>query len=138
MPLSNNTANTEESTNDHRYVSISTMIVSGGAVFAGAAALVGTAHWHSTAKQLKAEGISSSARQRALPLGCVAVGGMAAVAFSVLGGEYKGSTSIGSFSKAMELVKEQRDFIRDQFQRIVSGESTCKSKDQIVKDVAKE
>lgn len=124
------------------------MIVSGAAVFAGAAAIVGTAHWHSTAKQLKEEGISSSARQRALPLatkallastlGCVAVGGMAAVAFSVLGGEYKGSTSVGSFSKAMELVKEQRDIIQGQFQRIVSGESTRKSKDEMVKDVAKE
>lgn len=145
MP-STNTSRTNNSTNDANYVTIVPMILSGGVVFIGAAAVVGTAHWHSTAKQLKEEGIPLSARQRALPLAakalvastlaCVFVGGMAAAAFTVFGGEYKDSTSLGSFSNALRLVQEQRDLVRQQFQRMLSGDGTPKSNDQAVKDVA--
>ena len=140
-------ADSGESPNDDAYVSLSTMILSGSAVFAGAAAIVGTAHWHSTAKQLKEEGIPLSARQQALPLaakalfastfGCIVVGGIAAAAFSMFGGEYKGSTSVGSFSNAMDLIQEQRDLIRDQFQRLFSGDTSRQSRDDKVNDVAK-
>lgn len=144
---SSNAADEGTSNDNNQNVTLSSMILLGGTVFTGAAAVVGTVHWHSTAKQLKEEGIPLSARQRALPLatkalvsstiGCIIVGGMAAVAFTSFGGEYKGSTALGSFSSVMALVREQRDLIRQHFQQTMSGNIDTSMGQGITDDVKK-
>lgn len=128
---SHNTDDMQKNDNISHHVTPWSMILTGSAVFTGAAALVGTAHYHGTAKKLKEEGIPISARQRALPLaikalasstlGCLILGGMAVVSFSALGGEYKRSAGVGSWSSAMVIVQRQRDLVRQQFQQILSG-----------------
>lgn len=92
--------------------------MAGGGVLLGGAVVAGLAHYAGTAKTLAEEGVSPTARLRAMPIAlqafgvstvlCCSAGAVALICWNVLGMDSKKLADLGSISDAMILAKQQR------------------------------
>jgi hypothetical protein len=103
------------------------MVAVGTAVFSTAAILTGSLHYKASEKKLIEEGVSQSARRAALPLasrallsstlGCAAVGVIATIGYTMLGGEHKDRASVASWSAVVESARSGAQLVRNEFHK---------------------
>jgi hypothetical protein len=108
----------------------SSMALVGSSVLVGSA--IGTAllHYKSSEKKLLEEGVSTTARRAALPLatrallastiGCAVIGGIATVGYTVMGGEYLGSTRV-DWGSVVESARRGSEVLRNEVHRRLKG-----------------
>lgn len=108
----------------------STMALVGSSVLVGSA--IGTAllHYKSSEKKLLEEGVSTASRRAALPvatrallassIGCAVIGGIAALGYIMMGGEYLGSTRV-DWGNVVESTRRGSQVVRDEVHRRLKG-----------------
>ena len=108
----------------------STMALVGSSVLVGSA--IGTAllHYKASEKKLLEEGVPTTARRAALPLatrallasamGCIVIGGIATVGYTMMGGEYLGSTRV-DWGSVVESARRGSEVLRDEVHRRLKG-----------------
>ncbi|BDA48683.1 hypothetical protein COCOBI_12-3650 [Coccomyxa sp. Obi] len=113
--------------NDLRQISKESGLWIAAAALCGGALLSGGVHYLNTAKKLNEEGIDATARIRAVPIAVkalavstaaiAAVGAAAYVALQCSGIQSKDMADVSSWKGAVIVLQQQRDQIKEEFQK---------------------